>query len=168
MDARRSLTQMRSRDFEEVLRDVDPRQVQPGTYRIKRAHAGYVAATAEELGSAIQRLVADSAKPPELGSLGKQLRDYQQQGVEWLWRLAQNRLGGILADEMGLGKTVQTLAFLLANRAACPALIVCPTSLLTNWSNEAQRFTPELRVLMLDGPERHARFAEITAFRSLC
>jgi superfamily II DNA or RNA helicase len=148
-------------DFEEVLRDVDPRQVQPGTYRIKRAQAGYVAATAEELGSAIQRFAGDATKPPELGSLAKQLRDYQSAGVSWLWRLAHNKLGGILADEMGLGKTVQTLAFLLANRAAGPALIVCPTSLLTNWRNETQRFTPELRVLTLDGPERHARFSEI-------
>jgi SNF2 family DNA or RNA helicase len=91
-------------DFEEVLRDVDPRQVQPGTYRIKRRHAGYIAATAEDLGSAIQRLVADSTKPPDLDSLGGQLRDYQSAGVAWLWRLAQNKLGGILADEMGLGE----------------------------------------------------------------
>ena len=62
---------------------------------------------------------------------------------------------------MGLGKTVQTLAFLNANRGAGPALIVCPTSLIANWQNETQRFTPELRVLTLEGPERHSRFADI-------
>ena len=81
--------------------------------------------------------------------------------MEWLVRLARNNLGGILADEMGLGKTVQTLAFLRAQKAKEPALIVCPTSLLTNWENEARRFTPELKVLLIDGPERHARFDEI-------
>ncbi len=148
-------------DFEEVLRDADPTQVQPGTYRIKRAQAPYLAATAEELGTALQRLAAPPQQAVELGALGERLRDYQTQGVTWLWRLAQSSLGGILADEMGLGKTVQTLAFLFANRGSGPALIVCPTSLVTNWRNEAQRFTPELRVLVLDGPERQARFGEI-------
>ena len=33
-------------DFEEVLRDCEPSQNQPGVYRIDRAHAGYVTATA--------------------------------------------------------------------------------------------------------------------------
>ncbi|MFL6568056.1 MAG: DEAD/DEAH box helicase, partial [Chthoniobacterales bacterium] len=67
------------------------------------------------------------------------------------------------ADEMGLGKTVQTLAFLRALKAGEPALIVCPSSLVTNWRNEAQRFAPDLRVLVLEGPDRHARFAEIAS-----
>ncbi len=149
-------------DFEEVLRDCDPRQSQPGTYRIARSHAAYLAETAQDMGAALrglttQKPVGDLA----LGDLDEKLRDYQRLGVEWLVRLARNNLGGILADEMGLGKTVQTLAFLRAQAAREPALIVCPTSLLTNWENEARRFTPELRVLLLDGPERHARFAEI-------
>ncbi len=152
-------------DFEEVLRDVDPRQVQPGNYRIKRAHAGYVAATAEEIvGEAVSFPSLLSREADSFPYSFPHLRDYQSQGVAWLWRLARNNVGGILADEMGLGKTVQTLAFLSANRAAGPALIVCPTSLLTNWRNETQRFTPELRVLTLDGPERHARFAEVPRF----
>ncbi len=149
-------------DFEEVLRDCDPRQNQPGTYRIARSHASYLAQTAQDLGAALRGLTDE--KPVgdlALGDLGEKLRDYQRQGVEWLVRLARNNLGGILADEMGLGKTVQTLAFLRAQRASAPALIVCPTSLLTNWENEARRFTPELKVLLLDGPERHTRFSEI-------
>ncbi len=150
-------------DFEEVLRDADPTQVQPGTYRINRAQADYIGSTVEGLGTALQRLTLPAAALPDFGPLGQQLRDYQALGVAWLWRLAQSSLGGILADEMGLGKTVQTLAFLLANRGAGPALIVCPTSLIANWSNEAKRFTPELRLLVLDGPERHTRLAEIAA-----
>ena len=89
------------------------------------------------------------------------MREYQLHGVAWLWRLAENRLGGILADEMGLGKTVQALAYLSARRQAQPALIVCPSSLLANWRNEAQRFTPELSVLVLEGPSRHERFGDI-------
>ncbi len=149
-------------DFEEVLRDCDPRQNQPGTYRIDRSHASYLAQTAQDLGAALRGLIDEKPLGDlALGDLEEKLRSYQREGVEWLVRLARNNLGGILADEMGLGKTVQTLAFLRAQRATEPALIVCPTSLLTNWENEARRFTPELKVLLLDGPERHARFEEI-------
>ncbi|HEX8281274.1 MAG TPA: DEAD/DEAH box helicase, partial [Chthoniobacterales bacterium] len=156
-------------DFEEVLRDCEPSQTQPGSYRINRAQSAYLAATAHEIGAALvdvrgtlQRLTSARAEEvPPLGALGERLRDYQREGVTWLWRLARSGAGGILADEMGLGKTVQTLAFLLANRSDDPALIVCPSSLVTNWRNEAQRFTPDLRVLVLEGPERHARFAQI-------
>lgn len=149
-------------DFEEVLRDCDPRQKQPGTYRIDRSHASYLAQTAQDLGAALRGLIDEKPLGDlALGDLDEKLRGYQRQGVEWLVRLARNNLGGILADEMGLGKTVQTLAFLRAQRATKPALIVCPTSLLTNWENEARRFTPELKVLLLDGPDRHARFEEI-------
>ena len=31
------------------------------------------------------------------------LREYQQQGVDWLSFLKRHQLGGILADDMGLG-----------------------------------------------------------------
>ena len=44
------------------------------------------------------------------------LRPYQKQGVAWLYRLNQLRLGGVLADDMGLGKTIQVLALLLLKR----------------------------------------------------
>ncbi|HEX8680289.1 MAG TPA: SNF2-related protein [Chthoniobacterales bacterium] len=153
-------------DFEEVLRDAEPRQNQPGVYRVDRAHSSYIAETAGEIGAslvdpraALQRLT--TAASAQLPALDERLRDYQRDGVSWLWRLAQNNLGGVLADEMGLGKTVQALAFLKAIRATEPALIVCPSSLVTNWRNEAARFAAELRVLVLEGPERHARFAQL-------
>jgi superfamily II DNA or RNA helicase len=93
------------------------------------------------------------------------LRDYQARGVDWLQFLRGADLGGILADDMGLGKTVQTLAHLLIEQAAGrltrPALIVCPTSLIPNWSMEAERFAPSLRVLALHGPTRKERFRYI-------
>lgn len=95
------------------------------------------------------------------------LRPYQAEGVAWLQFLAGAGLGGVLADDMGLGKTVQTLAHLSIEQAAGrldrPALIVCPTSLIPNWTAEAARFAPSLRVLPLHGPARKARFAEIGA-----
>jgi len=93
------------------------------------------------------------------------LREYQARGVDWLQFLRGADLGGILADDMGLGKTVQTLAHLLIEQAAGrltqPALIVCPTSVIPNWSMEAERFAPSLRVLALHGPARKERFRHI-------
>ena len=93
------------------------------------------------------------------------LRPYQGQGVDWLQFLAAAGLGGVLADDMGLGKTVQTLAHLTVEKAAGrldrPSLIVCPTSLIPNWTAEAHRFAPELSVLPLHGPTRKNSFSEI-------
>ncbi len=93
------------------------------------------------------------------------LRPYQSQGVDWLQFLASAGLGGVLADDMGLGKTVQALAHLMIEKAAGrmdrPCLIVCPTSLIPNWTAEARRFAPELSLLALHGPARKASFGEI-------
>ena len=94
-----------------------------------------------------------------------ELRPYQRHGLSWLQFLRSFDLGGILADDMGLGKTIQTLAHVLLEkeqgRLDRPALVVAPTSLIGNWRREAQRFTPDLSVLVLHGNERHARFADI-------
>ena len=42
-----------------------------------------------------------------------------------------------------------------------PSLVVCPTSLVWNWLAEANRFTPNLKVLALHGPNRHELFPRI-------
>jgi SNF2 family DNA or RNA helicase len=69
---------------------------------------------------------------------------------------------------MGLGKTVQILALLALEKArgnlAQPALIVAPTSLMTNWFNEAQKFAPDLRVLVLHGAGRKQNFGSIPEY----
>jgi superfamily II DNA or RNA helicase len=93
------------------------------------------------------------------------LRDYQLQGLSWLQFLRDNELAGILADDMGLGKTVQSLAHILVEkeqgRLHHPCLIIAPTSLVINWRQEAKRFTPDLKVLVLHGQTRQKRFADI-------
>lgn len=97
--------------------------------------------------------------------LQAELRDYQLQGLAWLMFLRSYGFGGILADDMGLGKTLQALAFIQKLKATRKltkgALIVAPTSLIWNWLAEAQKFTPNLKCLMLHGTERKARFDEI-------
>lgn len=81
------------------------------------------------------------------------LRDYQKTGFKWLKTLASYGLGGILADDMGLGKTLQVLSFILSEKESVqkPSLVVAPTSLIYNWLDEAQKFAPTLRVLIVDG-----------------
>ncbi len=99
---------------------------------------------------------------PEPEGLAAELRPYQRLGLGWLQFLREFNFGGILADDMGLGKTLQTLAHILAEKRAGrldrPALVVAPTSLMFNWRAESRRFAPDLKVLMLHGPERKGRF----------
>ncbi|NOY63628.1 MAG: DEAD/DEAH box helicase, partial [Gammaproteobacteria bacterium] len=99
--------------------------------------------------------------------LRAELRDYQQHGLNWLQYLREHGLAGVLADDMGLGKTVQALAHLLAEvekqKTTTPSLVIAPTSLMFNWRREAQRFTPDLKVLVLHGPRRRALFSKIPA-----
>ncbi|MGY6586745.1 MAG: SNF2-related protein [Wenzhouxiangella sp.] len=99
---------------------------------------------------------------PAPNGLDAELRAYQQFGLGWLQFLREFGFGGILADDMGLGKTIQTLAHIQAEKAAGrldkPCLVVAPTSLMFNWRAEARRFAPDLKVLLLHGPERRGQF----------
>ena len=81
------------------------------------------------------------------------LRGYQREGLGWLQFLQQFGFGGCLADDMGLGKTVQVLALLASRRSLTtrPSLVVVPKSLVFNWTQEAARFAPALRVLSHTG-----------------
>jgi superfamily II DNA or RNA helicase len=97
--------------------------------------------------------------------LDEVLRPYQKDGVAWLAFLQRYGFGGVLADEMGLGKTIQTLGFLWMLRknktpeSSAPTLVICPKTLLSVWQQEVQTYTPDARVLVVDGtpPERKAK-----------
>ena len=96
---------------------------------------------------------------PVPAGLRATLRPYQVEGYRWLTFLYEHRMGGILADDMGLGKTVQALALLAhaieEHRAAAPGepfapfLVVAPTSVISNWAAEAERFLPEAKVVTI-------------------
>ncbi|MFN3408328.1 MAG: DEAD/DEAH box helicase, partial [Limisphaerales bacterium] len=163
-------------ELQEVLLDCAPEQ-HAGGYRIRNTQAGFLEATLREhtkwqvqapaawRDCAARQSGAMKLECPPLGDLETVLRPYQKHGVAWLQFLRENGFGGILADEMGLGKTLQTLAHLRLPRSGerAPHLIVCPTSLVFNWVAEARKFTPELKVLALQGPDRHAQFNRIAA-----
>ncbi|ESA37824.1 dna rna superfamily snf2 family [Leptolyngbya sp. Heron Island J] len=86
------------------------------------------------------------------------LRPYQARGVSWLSFLEQWGLGACLADDMGLGKTIQLIAFLLNLKQqdvlSKPVLLICPTSVLSNWQREVKRFGPDLTTLVYHGDKR--------------
>jgi superfamily II DNA or RNA helicase len=179
-------------ELQEVLLDCAPKQHADG-YRLSNNQAGFLDATLRQHpqwnvqapAAWRERASRQSGEMklecPPLGDLENVLRPYQKQGVAWLLFLRENGFGGILADEMGLGKTLQTLAFLRSSRReepgfpasnpnrlptpapAMPDLVVCPTSLVFNWLAEARKFTPQLKVMALHGPDRHARFEEISS-----
>ena len=121
-------------------------------------------AKAEQFNATCEKLASGSSflcKDTPAGFTGGVLRDYQQQGVEWL--STKHFLGesGIIADEMGLGKTVQIIAYVSWMRAAPvsdgPVLIVVPLSTLRNWVNEFRKFAPDIPVVEYHGtPEERA------------
>lgn len=85
------------------------------------------------------------------------LRPYQEQGLSWLKFIHDIGSGGVLADDMGLGKTLQTIALLLTvknEQKSLKALIVAPTSVVTNWVREIEKFAPTLEVALWHGQQR--------------
>ncbi len=131
----------------EVLQEINPeRTLAPGTWKIPPEQSAYLRST---LGDTLEKQEKTALPPlPE----GICLRPYQVEGFQWLAALARRGLGGLLADDMGLGKTLQALC-LVASRPG-PHLVVCPASLVWNWTREARRFFPQLNVLPLRGGER--------------
>ncbi len=126
-------------------------------------------AVTEKFGTFIDGLKDLAARAPVLPeNFRAELRPYQREGVVWMQLLRTHGFGGVLADDMGLGKTVQLLAHVAMEKAAGrlqkPVLIVAPTSVVPNWRAEIARFTPELSVLTLSGPDRARYFGEIPNF----
>ena len=113
------------------------------------------------LGALAERLRALGAAPGELGAPAGlasdvALRPYQARGVAWLDAMCAAGLGGCLADDMGLGKTLQVIALHLHRvaKGVGPTLVICPTSLLSNWEREVQRFAPSTVVRRHHGSAR--------------
>jgi SNF2 family DNA or RNA helicase len=90
------------------------------------------------------------------------LREYQEYGFKWLHYLLTNNLGGCLADDMGLGKTFQAITLLtkLHEGSGKHSLVVMPKSLIYNWDNEIQRFSPRLVVGIYYGINRTMEIIE--------
>lgn len=89
-----------------------------------------------------------------LPKLKAKYRTYQIEGFKWLSILTKYSLGGILADDMGLGKSLQIIMLLVSNNVEKPSLIVCPKSLVFNWSNEFEKFESKLKICSIFGASK--------------
>lgn len=134
----------------------EARKADPAEGEDKPATSADVHGKRNERGSARSSLNREYPVP---ASLRATLRPYQVEGYRWLTFLYEHRMGGILADDMGLGKTVQALALLAhaieehstaaSGEPFAPFLVVAPTSVISNWAVEAERFLPEAKVVTI-------------------
>ena len=124
------------------------------------------------------RTASDSLYVP--AALNCHLREYQRDGVRFLYTLWASGKGGVLADDMGLGKTIQTVAFLAAvlrspkaNPDPPQALVVCPMSVLENWEIELSRWGRmlpggEFSVERVHGQSRDDAWTRVVSDNSRC
>ncbi|MBT5062434.1 MAG: DEAD/DEAH box helicase [Verrucomicrobia bacterium] len=163
-------------EFDEVLIDCNPQQ-QRGQYRARKSQSAFLEETFEKSDWKVQRSQGSERHPTvssvdliksfksSLPELADKMRPYQWHGVAWMQDLFQRKFAGILADEMGLGKTLQILTWINWRKkqgtTMPPVLVICPSSLVFNWMEEATRWTPGLRTLPLEGSHRAKHFKEI-------
>lgn len=97
--------------------------------------------------------------------LGNILRPHQREGVKFMYDCVTGVqipgfYGCIMADEMGLGKTLQCITLLWTLVRQGPeckpiidkGIIVCPSSLVKNWSNEIDKWLGgRLPAIIMDG-----------------
>ncbi|MBQ7244700.1 MAG: SNF2 helicase associated domain-containing protein [Bacilli bacterium] len=101
--------------------------------------------------------------PPLPAPIEKSMRPYQRSGVKFLYNLYDLGLSGILSDDMGLGKTLQSFALFHVIDAKKPILVVCPKSLIYNWMEERNKWSPNLEAYILTGTpkERKTLYAKM-------
>lgn len=108
--------------------------------------------------------------------LGQRLRHHQKEGVKFMFEcvtgMRNNEFEGrgcVLADDMGLGKTLQAITLIWTLLKQTPrgngwnnkpfvwkCVIVCPASLIGNWSREFHKFLGSTRLLPITVTETGA------------
>lgn len=122
----------------------------------------------QRLQKLVEEIRRDPSKHPLRSTLLKvELLPYQMDGVAF----AAGAGRAILADDMGLGKTIQGVgvAELLAREAAVErVLVICPTSLKSQWRNEIHRFSNRSEQLVVGRPEDRAEQYRHPTFFTIC
>jgi len=110
---------------------------------------------------------APGSHPLRQSLLKTELLPYQLDGIAF----AVGTGRAVLADDMGLGKTIQGIgvAELLAREAdISKVLVICPTSLKSQWRNEILRFSDrDCRLVMGSAKERPTQYTN-GAFFTVC
>ena len=136
-----------------------PTKIEPTQRRVNQAESEMEMTSAEDRG--IEAYLPHPEVPDTEfdagyripGDIYPSLFDYQKTGVQWLWELYSQQVGGIVGDEMGLGKTIQVIAFLAglhySKKLDKPIIVVCPATVMKQWVNEFHRWWPPFRVTIL-------------------
>ena len=115
-----------------------------------------------ELSPEVRKLIAGMMTSKKInlpGDLTAILRPYQLAGYRWMVQNAAIGFGSLIADDMGLGKTLQVIAAILkfkqeGHLKKNKVLVIVPTTLLTNWQKEIEKFAPTLRAAIYHGAGR--------------
>lgn len=107
----------------------------------------------------LMRKLMDSEETEVPEGLKATLRPYQLRGYEWMYKNSRLGFGSVIADDMGLGKTLQVITTLLKLKEdgrleKQKALVIVPTTLLTNWDKEIRKFAPDLKAHIYHGAGR--------------
>ena len=129
---------------------------------LKAALAGEFHGATVELSPEVLKLI-ERMKEPGMVSLPAglvaTLRPYQLAGYRWMIKNAAIGFGSLIADDMGLGKTVQVITAILKFRQdgqleKNKVLVIVPTTLLTNWQKEIEKFAPTIKAVVYHGAGR--------------
>ena len=122
-----------------------------------------------ELTAEVRKLIAGMRSTGKItlpGELTATLRPYQLAGYRWMMQNSAIGFGSLIADDMGLGKTVQVIAAILKFRQEGKldknkVLVIVPTTLLTNWQKEIEKFAPTLKAAIYHGSGRKLETKEV-------
>lgn len=154
--------QIDPKELQKLLKQLEAAPSLKAQDLMQAALAGNYQGASVLVGKKVQETLEEIRKVQEVSlpkGLRATLRPYQHSGFSWLYKNAQLGMGAILADDMGLGKTLQVITLILKFKEEKllekkKALIIVPTSLLTNWQKEVEKFAPELEVAIYHGPKR--------------
>jgi SNF2 family DNA or RNA helicase/uncharacterized Zn finger protein len=159
---------MGQEEIEKVIRKLNQPEKPAAFALLQAALSGDYEGATVQIDDVLRNKINEIIKAEAI-SLPKQLnatlRHYQERGYSWLYKNAQLGLGSLLADDMGLGKTLQVITAILKFKEEGslknkPALVIAPTTLLTNWKAEIDKFAPSLNTLIFHGTTRKAKFKQ--------
>jgi SNF2 family DNA or RNA helicase/uncharacterized Zn finger protein len=149
-------------ELRKIIRKLEEPVAPTGFQLLQAALSGEHENAAVQIDDALKQQIKNLLKEettPIPATLQATLRPYQHRGFNWIYKNSKLGLGSLLADDMGLGKTLQVITALLKFKEegllnSTPALIIVPTTLLTNWVSEIQKFAPKLQTYIYHGTGR--------------
>ncbi len=122
----------------------------------------------ERMNKLVEEIRKDPARHPLRKTLLKaELLPYQLDGIAF----AVGAGRAVLADDMGLGKTIQGIGvaeLLFRESGIEKVLIVCPTSLKSQWRSEIHRFSDRDCQLVIGTSQQRAEQYDNSCFFTIC